>query len=75
MVIDDLSLLTPRVMLPLDQIGDGRVEGEVERLTFLHSFVLFLALAIAFPSLTNTQPTGTSSAVNASSAWWLEWGH
>lgn len=37
--------------------------------TLCHSFVLFLARAIACPSLTNTQPTGTSSASNACSAY------
>ena len=37
-------------------------------LTLRDSFVLFLAFAISFPSLTNTQPTGTSPAANASSA-------
>jgi len=37
-------------------------------LTLRHSFVLFLALAIACPSLTKTHPTGTSSALRASSA-------
>ena len=37
-------------------------------ITLRDSFVLFLAFAISFPSLTNTQPTGTSPAANASSA-------
>ena len=38
-------------------------------LTLRHSFVLFLACAIALPFLTKTHPTGTSAACNASSAW------
>jgi hypothetical protein len=36
--------------------------------TLHNSFVLFLAFAIRFSSFTNTQPTGTSPAANASSA-------
>jgi hypothetical protein len=42
--------------------------GEVVR-TFRHSLVRFRALAIACPSFTNTQPTGTSSFASASSAY------
>ena len=37
--------------------------------TLRDSFVLFLAFAISFASLTNTHPTGTSPAANASSAY------
>lgn len=44
-------------------------EGVMILLTFRSSLVLFLALAIIDPSLTKTQPTGTSPAANASSAW------
>lgn len=40
-----------------------------EMLTLRHSLVLFLARAIACPSLTKTHPTGTSSLLKASSAY------
>lgn len=43
-------------------------------LTLRHSLVLFLARAIALPSFTKTQPTGTSSFASASSAWTLSLG-
>ena len=41
---------------------------DLSKVTLHNSFVLFLAFAIILPSLTNTQPTGTSPEANASSA-------
>jgi hypothetical protein len=49
-------------------IQDGSGTLKSTELTFLHSLVRFLAFAIATPSFTNTQPTGTSLAARASSA-------
>ena len=47
----------------------GRHSGGKGRLTLRHSLVRLRARAIALPSRTKTQPTGTSSLSRASSAW------
>jgi hypothetical protein len=52
------------------QAGRSEADDSVREaaLTFRHSLVLFRALAMACPSFTKTQPTGTSSFASASSA-------